>query len=149
MINETLSFTGKVHILHTDENGNIKEERTFDNLVVTAGKGFITSRMASASAAVMGWIEVGTSSTAAAVGDTTLVSPTFRKATTVSGGTVSTNTVQYVVSLVAGEATATLQEAGIFNQVTTGGTMLARTVFSPIVKAAGDTLTITWTITVN
>lgn len=148
-MNDTFKLTGKVHFLHKDENGNIKEDRTVDNLVVTAGKGFITSRMASASAAVMGWIEVGTSGTAAAAGDTNLGSPSFRKATTVSGGTVSTNTVQYVVSLAAGEGTATLQEAGIFNQITTGGTMLARTVFSPIVKAAGDTLTITWTITVN
>jgi len=148
-MNDVFKLTGRVHIVHKDENGILKEERSFDNLVVTAGKEFITSRMAAASAAVMGWIEVGTSSTAAAVGQTALVSPTFRKATTVSGGTVSTNTVQYVVSLLAGEGTATLQEAGIFNQVTTGGTMLARTVFSPIVKAAGDTLTITWTITVN
>lgn len=149
MINEALKFTGKVHILHKDSNGAIKEERTFDNLVVTAGKGFITSRMAGASAAVMGWIEVGTSSTAPAIGDTALVSASFRKATTVSGGTVSTNTVIFATTLNAGEGTATLQEAGIFNQVTTGGTMLARTVFSPIVKAAGDSLAITWTITVN
>lgn len=146
---DKLSIKGEVHIKLTDSNGNIKDERVFPNLVTTAGKGFITSRMASASAAVMGWIEVGTSSTTPAVGDTALGSASFRKAVTVSGGTPSGNTLTFATTLSAGEGTATLQEAGIFNQVTTGGTMLARTTFSPIVKAAGDTLAITWVITVN
>jgi hypothetical protein len=39
-----------------------------------------------------------------------------------------------------------IKEAGIFNS---GGTMLCRTVFLPVNKEDGDSITITWVITIN
>ncbi len=52
----------------------------------------------------------------------------------------------YVATFSAGEGTGAVTEAGIFN-ASTSGTMLCRTVFSVVNKAAGDTLQVTWTVT--
>lgn len=144
---DTFTIRGTVHTVLTRADGSI-EERTFPNLVVTTGKTFIASRMSSASASVMGWIEVGTGGTSPVVGDTTLVSPVVRLATTVSGGTPSGNSVTYTTTLNPGVGTGALQEAGIFN-ASSAGTMLARTTFAVINKAAGDTLTISWTVSLT
>ena len=149
MINETFAVKGDLTIVIKDAaTGEIKDQRELKNLVVTSGKTFIASRMATASAAVMGWIGVGTSSTSPVVGDTTLGTEVARVATTVSGGTPSTNTVTYVSTFPAGTGTGALQEAGIFN-ASSSGTMLSRTTFAVVNKGAADEMTITWTITVG
>jgi len=147
---EFLKMTGKLDIVVYDADGNIKEQREVPNIVTTAGKTFIASRMAGTASAVMGWMEVGTGTTAAAVGDTTLqtVVSGSRTATSVSGGTASTNTVVYATTFPAGTGTGALTEAGIFN-ASSAGTMLCRTVFSVINKGASDSMTITWTVTIN
>ena len=147
---EFLKMTGKLDIVIYDADGNIKEQREVPNIVTTAGKTFIASRMAGTASAVMGWMEVGTSSTAAAVGDTALLLPvaSSRTALSVSGGTPSSNTVQYACTFPAGTGTGALTEAGIFNAASSG-TMLCRTVFSVINKGASDSMTITWTVTVG
>lgn len=149
MINETFAVKGDLTIVVKDSaTGEIKDQRELKNLVVTSGKTYIASRMAAASAAVMGWIGVGTSSTAPTVGDTALGTEVARVATTVSGGTPSTNTVTYVSTFPAGTGTGALVEAGIFNS-NTSGTMLSRTTFAVVNKGAADEMTITWTITVG
>jgi len=56
--------------------------------------------------------------------------------------------VKYSATFIAGEATGALTEAGVFNALT-AGTMLCRTVFSTVNKAAADLLTINWTITIS
>ena len=48
----------------------------------------------------------------------------------------------------AGDATGAVTEAGIFNAAS-GGDMLCRTVFSVVNKAADDTMSVTWTITLS
>jgi len=149
MINDTFAMKGDLTITVKDAaTGTIKDQRELKNLVVTAGKGFIASRMAAASASVMGWIAVGTDSTAAAVGNTALGTEVARVATTVSGGTVSTNTVTYISTFPAGTGTGALVEAGIFN-ASSAGTLLSRTVFSVVNKGSADEMTITWVITVG
>ncbi len=116
------------------------------NLVVTAGKNFIASRMEGTSSNVMSHMGIGTGTTAAAVGDTALETQAGRVSLTST--TVTTNSVAYVATFPAGTGTGAITEAGIFN-ASTGGTMLCRTVFSVINKGAADTLGITWTVTVN
>jgi len=142
----TEKMTGSLNIVLRDESGNIKEEYTVPNIVTTAGKTFIASRMAGTSSAVMSHMAVGTNNTAAAVGNTTLGTEVYRAALTST--TPSTNTVQYVATFAAGNGTGALTEAGVFNDATTG-TMLCRTVFSVINKGASDSMTITWTVTIN
>ena len=148
MFNDAIKMTGNLKLVLTDENGNIKQEEEVKNLVVTAGKGFIASRMKDATATAMTHMEVGTSTTAAAVGDTTLTAAVASSRTLLTSTTVTTNSVAYVCSFPAGTGTGALTEAGLFNAAS-AGTMLCRTVFSVINKGAADTLGITWTVTVN
>lgn len=148
MFNDAIKMTGNLKLVLTDENGNIKQEEEVKNLVVTVGKNYIASRMKDATATAMTHMEVGTSSTAAAVGDTALVAAVASSRTTLTSTTVTTNSVAYVCSFPAGTGTGALTEAGLFNAAS-AGTMLCRTVFSVINKGAADTLGITWTVTVN
>jgi len=141
-----LTLKGKLLVQKFDKNGTLVEDRFVDNLVVNAGKAFIASRMSGTSSAVMSHMAVGTGSTAAAGGDTALGTEVGRVALTST--TPSTNTVTYVASFGAGTGTGALEEAGIFNDGTTG-TLLCRTVFPVVNKGADDTIAVTWVVTVN
>ena len=147
MIKDGLKLRGDLGLVLRDKDGNIKEERTEKNLIVSAGLNFICDRMEGTSEAVMSHMAVGSGSTAAAAGDTDLGS-ILGSREALDSTTVSTNTITYVSSFEAGDGTGAITEAGIFN-ASTGGTMLCRTVFSVINKAADDTLQITWTITLS
>jgi len=140
MIHDDLKLTGALTIAVNDE---IVQET--ENLVVTAGKNWVADRMNNANT-VMTHMAVGTGTTAAAAGNTTLVTETDRNALTST--TVTNNAVAYVATWAAGDATAALTEAGIFDAASSGD-MLARTVFSVVNKGAADSMTITWTITVS
>lgn len=147
MINDQIYPKGQLNILLTGSDGKVKVNETVKNLVVDAGKGWIAARMTEASIPdEMSHMAVGTDNTAAAGGQTTLVAEDARVA--LSTTTISTNTVEYVATFGAGTGTAALVEAGILN-AGSGGTLLCRTVFSVVNKGADDTLTITWTITIN
>jgi|APGre2960657404_1045060.scaffolds.fasta_scaffold150386_1 hypothetical protein len=151
MFNDAIKMTGNLKLVLTDEHGNVKQEEEVKNLVVTVGKNFIASSMAKTttnSPAAMTHMEVGTGTTAAAVGDTALETAVASSRVTLTSTTVTTNNVAYVASFPAGTGTGALTEAGIFN-ASSSGTMLCRTVFSVINKGAADTLGITWTVTVN
>ena len=140
---DELKLTGRLDILI---NGKIV--KTVDNLVTSVGKTFVAARMAGTSAGVMSHMAIGTGTTAAAAGNTTLVTENARVALTVSGGTASTNTVVYAATIPAGTGTGAITEAGILN-ASSSGTLLARTVFSVVTKAAGDSMTISWTLTIS
>ena len=142
---DNLKVKGKLHIVLTDEFGNLKHEDTVDNLVVTAGLGFIASRMAGTSSAVMSHMAIGTGTVAAAAGNTTLGTEVNRQA--LGSTTHSAATVVYVATFNPGAGTGAITEAGILNN-SSGGTLLCRTIFAVVNKAAGDTLTINWTVTV-
>ena len=139
---------GKLNVVLTGPDGAVKESREFDNLVVTVGKNFIASRMKDTTDTAMSHMEVGTGSTAAAVGNTALETPVASSRVSLTSTTVTTNSVAYVATFPAGTGTGALTEAGIFN-ASSSGTMLCRTVFSVINKGSADTLGITWTVTVN
>ena len=143
---EELKVTGGLKVEVKDKDGNVKDSRELKNLVVTAGLGYIASRMKEATADVMTHMAIGTDNTAAAAGDTTLGTEAARQALTST--TVSSNTVEYVASFAAGTGTGAITEAGVLNAAS-GGTMLCRTVFSVVNKGASDSMTITWTITIS
>ena len=145
MFNDNLKLSGQLNIVLRDKNGNVKEERTEKNLVVTSGLGYIASRMKDASATAMTHMALGSGTTTAAAGQTDLVTLLGAREA-LDSTTVTTNSVAYVSSFEAGDATGAVTEAGIFN-ASTSGTMLCRVVFSVVNKAADDTMTVTWTIT--
>jgi hypothetical protein len=141
---EKLKITGKLNITVIDQAGVVKDSREIDNLVVTSGLTYIVSRMASASATAMSHMAVGTGAVAAAAGNTALGTESARVALTST--TPGATNIVYSASFGAGVGTAALTEAGIFN-ASSAGTMLCRTTFAVINKAANDTMTITWTVT--
>lgn len=141
---ENIKATGRLDIAVYDESGAIKDSLTVDNLVVTAGLGFIASRMKDATATAMSHMAIGSGSTAAAAANTALGTELGRVALTST--TVTGSQVAYVATFGAGVGTGAVTEAGIFNAAS-AGTMLCRTVFSVVNKEASDTMTITWTVT--
>jgi len=145
---ETIKVTGHIEFILTDENGNVKEKKELKNLVVTAGKTYLATWLTQATQSdyFMRYVGLGTGTNAPAVGDTTLQTPL---ASRVAGTlTPSSNIWQNVASFGPGVNTGAITEAGIFS-ASSGGTMLARQVFSVINKAAGDTLQVTWQITLS
>ena len=138
--------TGKLTVEIKDKQGNVKETRELENLVVDTGLAFIASRMKDASATAMSHMAIGTGTSAAASGNTTLGTEAARVALTST--TVTSNAVAYVCSFAAGTGTGAITEAGILNGAS-GSTLLCRTVFSVVNKGASDSMTITWTVTIS
>jgi hypothetical protein len=147
MFNENMKAKGRLSIVLKDEDGNVKDTREVDNLVVNTGLAYIASRMKDATATAMTHMGLGSGSTAAAAGDTDLGS-LLGSREALDSTTVTSNAIEYVASFEAGDATGAVTEAGIFNAAS-GGTMLCRTVFSVVNKGASDTMTVTWTITIS
>jgi hypothetical protein len=150
---ENLSVKGHVKAVLLDEKGNVKETYEFKNLVVAVGRAHITSRMLEATADVMGWMEVGTGNTAATASDTQLEAPVADSRIEVTSATQATTTttndsIVYECTFLPGVGTGALSEAGIFN-AGTEGVMLCRTVFGVITKGSGDTLILTWTVSLS
>jgi hypothetical protein len=145
-LNETLNVKGALTVTVKDYQGNVKQEFDVPNLVVTVGKNYIASRMASNSATIMSHMAIGTGTGSPAAGDTTLGTEAGRVA--VSSFSASTNTVTATATFPAGTGTGAITEAGILNGSSTG-TLLCRTTFPVVNKASGDSIAITWVITVS
>lgn len=143
---ENIKATGRLDIVVLGPDGSVKDNRTVDNLVVTTGLGFIASRMKDATAGVMSHMALGSGTAAAAAGNTTLGTELGRSALTST--TVTGAQVQYQATFAPGVGTGAVTEAGVFNAAS-AGTMLCRTVFAVVNKEAGDTLAITWTVTLS
>jgi hypothetical protein len=145
--NEDLQATGQVLIQLLDAAGNVKEEHKVKNLVVSAGKTYIAARMqGSAIPTVMGFMAIGTGTATPAVANTTLGVEAGRVA--LASFSSSSNQVTATATFPAGTGTGAITEAGIFN-ANSGGTMLCRTTFPVVNKAAGDSIAITWVVTVS
>jgi hypothetical protein len=141
MFSESLTMTGRLEIAL---NGELVKE--VPNLVVTAGKEYVASRMKDTTKNAMSHMAVGSGSTSPAAGDTALGSELDRQ--TLTSSTVSSNEITYVATFAAGDGTGALTEAALFNAAS-GGDMLCRTTFGVINKGAADSMTITWVVTVS
>ena len=126
-INDGLKLTGKLSIVL---NGKVVRE--IDNLVTTAGKGYVANRMrsdVSGGVALMSHMAVGAGTNNPAAGDTALQTESGRVALTSSN--VSAAVVTYIATFPAGTGTAALTEFAVVN------------------KGSSDAMTITWTVTVS
>lgn len=139
---------GKVKIEITGPDGTLRSCETVPNLVVNTGLYHIADQMSDRGNAAMTHMAVGTGTTAAAAADTALETELDRNAldSTTQGSGAAANQVVFVATWAAGDGTGAITEAGIFNQAG-AGTMLCRSVFSVKNKGAGDSMTLTWTIT--
>lgn len=138
---------GELTVTVFDRAGNVKSAMKVPNLVVTAGKNYIASRMVGPSATVMNAMAIGTGTGTPLAGDTGLGTEAGRVALTAF--TATNNTVTATATFPAGTGTGAITEAGILNNTSTGGTMLCRTTFPVVNKAAGDSIAITWVVTVS
>jgi hypothetical protein len=145
MFTESINVKGNLEVILLDETGKQKDYRKINNLVVAVGKDTIASRMVGNTTAIMSHMAVGTSNTAATTSQTELGTEIGRVA--LDSTSRSTNTITYVATFPAGTGTGALTEAGILN-ASSSGDLLCRTVFGVVTKAAGDTVVITWNVTV-
>ena len=145
MIHDGLKITGAVEITLFDKDGQVKDQRSIKNLVVTTGKTFIAARMVG-TPAVMSHMAIGSGTTAADATDTALETELGRVAlaSSTSSGAVVTHTATFG----AGTGTGAVTEAGVLN-ASSAGTLQCRSVFPVVNKGADDGMSITWTITVS
>ena len=145
-LNEDLKMKGELTVVVRAEDGTIKQEFNVPNLVVTVGKNYIASRMASNSATVMSHMAIGTGTATPGASDTTLGTEAGR--VTLASGSNSANAITYTATFPAGTGTGAITEAAVLNAASVG-TMLCRTTFPVVNKAAGDSIAITWVVTLS
>lgn len=139
--------TDNVHIVLRGPDGEVKQEEKCHNLITTAGLAAIIERLdSSAATAAPTHMAIGTGTTAAVAGNTTLETELDRNALT--SNTSSANVLTLVGDWAAGDGTGAITEAGVLNAVSTG-TLYARAVFSVVTKGSSDSLSITWTWTLS
>lgn len=132
-----------LHAELRDELGNLKEVRDIHNTVTTAGKNGIADQIiASPTLGKPTHMAIGTGSP----GGTTLGTELDRNALTSKTRSGAVVTMQG--DWAAGDGTGAITEAGVFD-ASSSGNMWLSTSFSTINKAAGDTLSISWTLTVS
>lgn len=142
---DKIAITGRV-LIKLFRDGELNDARLAANLVVNAGKDWVVDRFHGSPPAVMDYQAVGTDNTAAAAGQTALITEVARVQGTLSQPASTTD--RLVTSFGAGVGTGALVETGRLNAAA-AGTLLARQVFSVINKGAGDTLQTTHDITVS
>ena len=143
---DMLKMKGELQVVVRDALGAVKQEFTVPNLVVTAGKNYIASRIVTGSTTVMSHMAIGTGTATPAVANTTLGTEAGRVA--LASFSASGNAVTATATFPAGTGTGAITEAGILNAAT-AGVMLCRTTFPVVTKEAGDSIAITWIVTVS
>lgn len=143
MLTDKLTLTGALTI---SVNGEVVRE--INNLVVTTGKELVAANLQGSNTSQITHMAVGEGTTAAALGDSSLVSEIHRNSLITAGGTLSGSSVTYQCTWAAGEGTGAITEAGLFT-ASIDGIMLARTVFPVVNKGANDTVTIIWDVTIS
>jgi len=154
MTGERTGLCGQMHIVLRDNYGYLKEERDGPNVVTNTGIAEIVKLACSEAADCWTHIAIGESSTAATVTQTSLEAEITSAGGSRDASTVTSdveNTTDDTIQLVSGwnfTSDMTVRESGVFNNVS-GGTMLCRQVFTALPVDNGDSLTITWRITLD
>ena len=130
--------------------GQWVDKMTVSNLVTTVGKSAVADRLGDVnSIAAFDYVAVGTGTTAAAVGDTALETEITDSGLARTQGTptlVTTDTASDTLQLLhlfSVTGTKAITEAGVLN-ASSGGTLLARQVFSAVNVVNGDSFQVTW-----
>lgn len=138
----------------TPEFGEYVDELVIHNLVTSAGKEAIASRLISNTVAPWSHIAIGSGIVAPSASDTTLGSEITTNGGARAAATtglittdVTNDTAQYTVTFTF-TGPVTVSETGLFNAAS-GGTMIARVLKGPASFVAGETLTVTWRLDVD
>ena len=146
------ALMGVIHFKHM-RDGKVLLDKSFKNMIVDAGLNSIAKLiLADVGDTAYDYVALGTDGTAAAVDQTTLIAEVLRQ---VGVGTVVESvpasglfdTAQLQTTFTFGSGYALL-EVGMFNDATVG-VMLCRQIYSVLNVISGDTLQVTWKITVS
>ena len=143
-LTDSLYFRGH-GLMRLMRNGELIDVGIGRNLIVTTGRGLVIDRLQAASPAVPDFEAIGTGTTAAAAGDTTLQTEIGTRVQ----GTLSQpaqTTDRLVSNFAAGNGTGAITEAGRLNAAS-AGVLVSRIVFAVINKGASDALETTHDIT--
>ena len=148
MIDETMQLQGAMTLIVRRASGDIETVHK-DNIIVNVGFDFIADAIGKSASrpSVMGFIALGTGTTAAAASQSALVSELDRNAATYAH-TAGTKAFSFTADFPAGDGTGAITEAGVFNAAS-GGIMLDRVVFPVVNKGADDSLTAVFTFTMS
>lgn len=145
-----VKITGHWDMVLTGPDGEVKQEVSGKNVIVTNGLEFLASFLNSAATAAstfnMRYIAIGSDATAEAVSNTALGTELARHTGTVTY--TSGALYEVAATFAAGVGTGAVNEYGLFS-ANSGGTMFSRDTESTVNKGASDTLTVTTKITVG
>ena len=150
MITDTIEAIGNLVIKRYNEDGDLVEKREEKNLVVHVGKVFMMQRMQLSTNPVMSHMAVGVANVAPTTSQTALLGETAR--VSLDSNTITNNTITYIATFGAGvpSGSATLTEAGMFNNASANaGTMFCRVRFNEVNKSNSDIIVITWNVTIQ
>lgn len=142
-----MRIDGVLHgkLIHAD--GTV-EKVVRHNMIVDGGFDFICDAMGNATQpGAMGYIGVGTGTTAASASQTALGTELSRNAATYAH-TAGTKVFTLTADFDEGDATGAITEAAVFNAAT-NGTMLDRVVFDVINKGPNDKFKATFEFTLS
>jgi len=159
-MNDSIKLIGEFAFEHFNLKGKLIEKRVVKNLIVNKGKEAIARLIcgdltASPTFRTFTHVGIGTGTTVAAEGDLQLGTEVARIAATPSTGTKAYEAdykAKYTVSWTNSGSTRAITEAGIFDGATAGPTnshMLSHQVFDAITINNGETLNITWRVSVS
>lgn len=130
-----------------DKDGNVKDIQRVKNQVQTYMKTHVADQLSDQGETAFSHMAIG-SGTGQGVGDSTLSSEEDRRALDESTPSHSGAVVTYHRTFAAGEGTATITEAGIFNDASAGDMGLYDDSLN-FAKGASDSLELTWTLTIS
>jgi hypothetical protein len=135
------------------KTGKIKSQDVIKNTFCTVGKNSMASALSGTTAndqGIITYCALGTSAVAPARADIKLGTEIFRKL--VSVRSASGNVATFQTYFTTAEGNGTLREAGLFGDLATAttdsGTLFSKLAISRT-KTSGDTLTLSWTITIG
>jgi len=147
-VKQSITLSGRLHATITDaRTGVVVDERHVDNLVTLVGRNQVRDLLITGTGPTLSHYAVGTGTTPAVAGDTSLQNEVFRDvATQIVELPGEVEVTLYLSSTQANGNDIT--EAGIFT-ADLGGAMFARTVFSPINKTSNVAITFAHTISIG
>lgn len=150
---DSVKRSGRFRIQVFNKNGELKHDTGWlKNLITNAGLAGLASRTnGDGSEAAFTYLAVGTGTTAAAAGDTTLETEITDSGLARAAGTASrttttvTNDTARLTKTFSVTGTKAVTEIGILNAASTG-TLLCRQVFTAVNVQNGDSLAVTYDV---
>ncbi len=147
MIKDHADIRGHVVLELFGPDGQLKERREISNLITNLMDAHVADQMSDQGEAAIGYMAIGsgTGQTASSTGLATSLARVALDSST-QGAAADDNDVIYAATFPAGVGTGTIAEAGLMRLDDNASLMAYNDTFSPIVKAAGDSLGVVWTV---